>query len=93
MLGTKKGGNARVPMDDHHTMTFSMTSAAATRRRRPNPIVRAAMLPNTTDWYGRFRPEQNPTNDFQIDRDAQRENTGSAGYTGHHAASRCRTPR
>jgi len=80
VLGTKKGGNARVPMDDYHTMTFSMVSG----RNAPsqaNPI-RVAMRPNTSDWFGRFRPEQDASNDYQIDREAQRQNTGSAGYTG-----------
>ena len=83
VLGTKKGGNARVPMDDNHTMTFSMVS----NRNRPapggaNPFVRAPMKPNSSDWYGRFRPEQELSNDFLIDRDAQRRNDGAAGYTG-----------
>jgi phthalate 4,5-dioxygenase len=83
VLGTKKGGNARVPMDDYHTMTFSMVS----NRNRPAPgganlAVRGPMQPNTTDWYGRFRAEQELSNDFQIDREVQRQNTGSAGYTG-----------
>jgi hypothetical protein len=40
------------------------------------------MKPNTTDWYGRFRPEQELSNDFQIDREVQRRNSGPAGYTG-----------
>jgi phthalate 4,5-dioxygenase len=81
VLGTKKGGNARVPMDDYHTITYSMVSG----RNRPGPvqaIIRGPMQPNSTDWYGRFRPEQELANDFQIDRAAQRENTGSSGYTG-----------
>jgi len=77
VLGTKKGGNARVPMDDYHTMTFSMTIG----RNAPNQAnpIRVPMQPNTTDWFGRFRPVQHPSNDFQIDRTAPRENTGSAG--------------
>jgi phthalate 4,5-dioxygenase len=83
VLGTKKGGNARVPMDDYHTMTFSMVSG----RNRPAPgganlVIRAPQLPNSTDWYGRFRNEQNLANDFRIDREAQRRNDGPAGYTG-----------
>jgi hypothetical protein len=67
-------------------MSFAMTVS----RRRPNtgpgspgagnPF--AKLLPNTTDWYGRFRPEQSPDNDFLIDREAQRRNQGYAGYTG-----------
>src|SRR6195256_452472 len=81
VLGTKKGGNARVPMDDYHTITYSMVSG----RNRPGPvqaIIRGPMQPNSTDWYGRFRPEQELSNDFHIDRAAQRENIGSSGYTG-----------
>ena len=35
-------------------------------------------LPNTTDWYGRCRLTQNPSNDWMIDRQAQK----SESYTG-----------
>jgi len=55
VLGTKKGGNARVPMDDYHTLTFSMVSGRNTPAQS-NLVVRQPQLPNTTDWYGRFRP-------------------------------------
>jgi phenylpropionate dioxygenase-like ring-hydroxylating dioxygenase large terminal subunit len=73
VLGTKMGGNCRVPMDDTHTLAFNMAS-------RTNA---ASMLrPNTSDWYGRFRPEQELSNDFLIDRAAQRSNQGPVGYTG-----------
>src|ERR671927_175497 len=59
VLGTKRGGNARVPMDDHHTMTYSMV-AGNVRVAGSSPLnVRAPLQPNTTDWYGRFRPVQN----------------------------------
>ncbi len=34
---------------------------------------------NSTDWYGRFRLKQNASNDYLIDREAQRSNTS---YTG-----------
>jgi phthalate 4,5-dioxygenase len=81
VLGTKKGGNARVPMDDYHTLTFSMVSGRNTAAQSTN-VIRVAQQPNTTDWYGRFRPEQDLSNDFRIDRAAQRENSGSSGYTG-----------
>jgi phenylpropionate dioxygenase-like ring-hydroxylating dioxygenase large terminal subunit len=81
VLGAKKGGNARVPMDDSHTMTFSMTVG-----RSPAAVgiqfARPTMKPNTTDWYGRFRPEQEPENDFLIDREVQRRNSGFDGFTG-----------
>jgi hypothetical protein len=35
-------------------------------------------LPNTTDWYGRWRPVANKDNDYLVDRDAQR----TVSYTG-----------
>jgi phthalate 4,5-dioxygenase len=83
VLGTKKGGNARVPMDDYHTLTFSMVSGRNTPAQTNSNInIRGTMQPNTTDWYGRFRPEQELANDFKIDREAQRQNKGSSGYTG-----------
>jgi phthalate 4,5-dioxygenase len=81
VLGTKKGGGARVPMDDYHTMTFFMAAG----RRGPNTGPQGAFkapLPNTTDWYGRFRMEQTLENDFQIDRDLQRQGEGQTGYSG-----------
>jgi phthalate 4,5-dioxygenase oxygenase subunit len=87
VLGTKKGGSARVPMDDTHTMTFSVVAA----RRRPNtgpgsgpnsPNPFAKLQPNTSDWYGRFRPVQQLENDYLLNRDAQRKNEGPSGYTG-----------
>jgi len=81
VLGVKKNNGARVPMDDYHTMTFFMNHGG----RRPNTGPSAAFpekLPNTTDWYGRFRFEQTLSNDFLIDRDLQRQNQGSGGYTG-----------
>jgi phenylpropionate dioxygenase-like ring-hydroxylating dioxygenase large terminal subunit len=84
VLGTKKGGSARVPMDDNHVLTFTMTAG----RPRPaqqtgsSPFFQQPMQPNTTDWYGRFRPVQQPENDYLLDREAQRSNSGFNGYTG-----------
>jgi phenylpropionate dioxygenase-like ring-hydroxylating dioxygenase large terminal subunit len=84
VLGTKKGGSARVPMDDTHTLTFTMSSGRPlpTRQTGSSPFFQQPMQPNTTDWYGRFRPVQQPENDYQLDREAQRRNTGFNGYTG-----------
>jgi phenylpropionate dioxygenase-like ring-hydroxylating dioxygenase large terminal subunit len=85
VLGTKKGGSARVPMDDTHTMTFNMTSGRPRLTTAPtsgSPFFQQPMQPNTTDWYGRFRPVQQPDNDYQLDREAQRRSTGFNGYTG-----------
>ncbi|HEU0168261.1 MAG TPA: Rieske 2Fe-2S domain-containing protein [Chloroflexota bacterium] len=86
VLGLKKAASARVPMDDEHTITFNLSSIST--RRQPGPgagagaVAFAPQLPNTTDWYGRFRPEQSPDNDFLIDREVQRKNVGPSGWTG-----------
>jgi phthalate 4,5-dioxygenase len=41
-------------------------------------------LPNTTDWFGRWRLRQNATNDYQIDREVQRTKSFT-GIPGIHA--------
>jgi phenylpropionate dioxygenase-like ring-hydroxylating dioxygenase large terminal subunit len=83
VLGLKKNNGARVPMDDHHTMNFFMNGG--TRRTPAGGVINAVWpeyLPNTTDWYGRFRFKPNLANDFEIDRDLQRTGKGGAGYSG-----------
>jgi len=85
VLGHKVTVRCWVPMDDEHTL-FIMSGP---RFRRPasaspppagNPMGR--LLPQTTDWYGRFRMAANGSNDYQIDRDKQRRNTNAEDYTG-----------
>ena len=84
VLGLGKRNACEVPLDDNHTITYQMSVS----RGRPggngpnatmNPIP---MQPFTTDWYGRWRPIVQPANDFLIDRDVQRRNSGSSGFTG-----------
>ncbi|MBV9326879.1 MAG: Rieske 2Fe-2S domain-containing protein [Chloroflexi bacterium] len=84
VLGLGKRNACEVPLDDHHTLTYQMSVS----RGRPggngpnasmNPIP---MQPRTTAWYGRYQPIVQPDNDFLIDRTVQRENRGSAGFTG-----------
>jgi phenylpropionate dioxygenase-like ring-hydroxylating dioxygenase large terminal subunit len=84
VLGTKKGGSARVPMDDDHVLTFNMTSGRPrpTQQTGSSPFFQQPMQPNTTDWHGRFRPVQQPDNDYLLDREAQHSRTGFNGYTG-----------
>ena len=93
VLGLKKTANCRVPMDDDHTITFNMSSGRSIIGGRPaggpaagatGPTLAAfaEQLPNTADWYGRFRTKQNPDNDFLLDREIQRKKEGPAGYTG-----------
>jgi len=81
LLGLKNNNMARVPMDDTHTMYFRMYVKYHNDAAGAEPS-RAELLPNTTDWFGRFRPTQNPANDFLIDRDVQRRKEGRNGYTG-----------
>ncbi|MBV8719366.1 MAG: Rieske 2Fe-2S domain-containing protein [Chloroflexi bacterium] len=83
LLGYKISCICRVPMDDEHTLSFFMNAhdpevqLGGGERFGGNPT-----LPNTTDWYGRFRTKANPTNDFFLDREIQRRNEGHAGYSG-----------
>ncbi|MFN8522199.1 MAG: Rieske 2Fe-2S domain-containing protein [Chloroflexota bacterium] len=83
VLGTKKGGSARVPMDDNHTMTFVMNVRRNQANVGPTNII-GAHETNSTDWYGRFRQTQTMENDFLIDREVQRGGEGPAGYSGIH---------
>jgi phthalate 4,5-dioxygenase len=65
-LGDEAILRAWVPMDDSHTMFFSITTETFHLSRSPK------FLPNTTDWYGRWRLAANLGNDHMIDRDVQR---------------------
>ncbi len=73
---------AWVPMDDTHTMSVRMVANSG----RVDPggaqqlgIVTGLedLLPNSTDWYGRWRPRTNAMNDYLMDRDRQRTNSFS----------------
>jgi len=87
-LGSEAVLRAWVPMDDHHTMFFSITSNTFLLSRSANAAPRAIpqpglttdykFLPNTTDWYGRWRSAANLSNDHMIDREIQR----TRSYTG-----------
>jgi len=67
-------------MDDTHTMSFQFNWTRKTpvlgftKTGEPLPLLDriAPTLPNTTDWFGRWRPAANQTNDYLIDREAQR---------------------
>jgi len=75
-----------VPMDDTHTMAFTFSWSRKTpvlswnKKGEPLPLLDRVTetLPNTTDWYGRWRPVANKDNDYLVDRDAQR----MVSYTG-----------
>ncbi len=84
---------AWVPLDDGHTMFIFL------RWRSPMKNVRdplkngqplsgskpvAEYLPNTTDWLGRWRLAANESNDWMIDREAQRTNQIFSGIDNIH---------
>jgi phenylpropionate dioxygenase-like ring-hydroxylating dioxygenase large terminal subunit len=84
---------AWVPMDDTHTMFVSLTWRLMPPSIRP--LKSGAMipgftpafdyLPNTTDWYGRWRLAGSEANDWHIDREAQASGAIYTGITGIHA--------
>ena len=75
-----------VPMDDTHTMAFTFSWRRKTpvlswnKEGRPLPLLDRVTetLPNTAEWFGRWRPIANRDNDYLIDREAQR----TVSYTG-----------
>jgi phthalate 4,5-dioxygenase len=95
LLGDKITARAWVPMDDTHTMFF-MTGPKLRRREpendqptgdaRSEDATRSGsmnrLLPNTTDWFGRFRLAATADNDYLIDRDKQRRNSEMDDFTG-----------
>jgi phthalate 4,5-dioxygenase len=83
-FGSHIVARAWIPMDDTHTMFIHFAwrgRAGDTAKRLPLPAFR--YLPNTTDWYGRWRLAQNEENDYGIDREAQRT-TSFSGIDGIH---------
>jgi phenylpropionate dioxygenase-like ring-hydroxylating dioxygenase large terminal subunit len=97
MLGHKITARGWVPMDDTHTM-FYMSGPKFRRLPPPNGERSAAlnranegaapagpwnrMQPNTSDWLGRFRLIANASNDYMVDREKQRRNSGMDDFTG-----------
>ena len=79
---------AWVPMDDTHVMFvgFSWKQASRTAvlkggEQIPGSTPAPDYQPNTTDWFGRWRPVQNAANDYLIDREAQRNDVIYTGIT------------
>ena len=78
VLGHKVTARGWVPMDDTHTMFYM--AGPKFRRAGGGPTNR--FVPNTTDWFGRFRMSANGSNDYLIDRGKQRHNSGMDDFTG-----------
>jgi phthalate 4,5-dioxygenase oxygenase subunit len=79
---------AWVPMDDTHVMFVGFSWKQASRAAAlaggapiPGSTPAPELQPNTTDWFGRWRPVQNAANDYLIDREAQRNDVIYTGIT------------
>lgn len=74
-----------IPIDDEHTMIVNVHQLGAYGRERgdvgrrvPGAQFEKIYLPRTNHWMGRWRLRANKNNDYEIDRDFQREQS----YTG-----------
>jgi phenylpropionate dioxygenase-like ring-hydroxylating dioxygenase large terminal subunit len=82
-----------VPMDDTHTMFVSLSwkglpsarAALSNSRVLPGSKLTMDFVPNTTDWYGRWRLAGNARNDWLVDREAQKNGGIYTGITGIQA--------
>ena len=82
------GNRTWVPMDDGHVMFYSMNRKSRSRAGANDLgqiMLDDPLLPNTTDWYGRFRPAGQVSNDFLIDRAVQRSGKSFTGIPGGFA--------
>ncbi|MGH2366435.1 MAG: Rieske 2Fe-2S domain-containing protein [Chloroflexota bacterium] len=82
LLGYERRVTMWVPMDDEHVMVYNLNAPRTEPGQAPPQRLRPNLLPNTTDWFGRFRMPNQPGNDYLIDRAMQRGNKGPNGYTG-----------
>src|SRR5262249_48360548 len=81
------------PVGDGHTMFGSLTwtglpmgrAVISNSRGLPGSTLTMDFLPNTTDWYGRWRLAGNERNDWLVDRAAQKTGGIFSGITGIQA--------
>ncbi|HUB96269.1 MAG TPA: Rieske 2Fe-2S domain-containing protein [Stellaceae bacterium] len=83
-----------IPMDDTHTLVITISRKmirgmrASLKSGEPIPGLGTSpdsgidYLPNTTDWFGRWRLKNNAGNDWLIDRAAQRHGGVFSGIFG-----------
>ena len=95
-FGSHMHARAWVPLDDEHTMfCFIWWKRGVSAMSLPQPAFKDGtpiggtgrgnkLLPNTTDWLGRWRMAANPGNDWGIDRAAQQSNSIYSGIDGIH---------
>jgi hypothetical protein len=81
VLGTRREVSISVPMDDEHTMRFQMGVRSAKRSDQKVGMgaLMSPTLPNTTDWFGRWRSPKNAANDYHLDREMQRRGESFTG--------------
>ena len=82
VLGLKVAVRAWVPIDDNHCFGLSMSKLGTQSRRSAQPggnLADAPLRPDSSDWYGRFRFEADARNDYQIDREKQRNGVSYSG--------------
>jgi phenylpropionate dioxygenase-like ring-hydroxylating dioxygenase large terminal subunit len=82
VLGHQVIARGWVPMDDEHTMFFSLTPKVRGVDRAIQPGME--LHPNTSDWFGRFRMVSDGSNDYRIDREWQRSGADYTGIAGIH---------
>jgi phenylpropionate dioxygenase-like ring-hydroxylating dioxygenase large terminal subunit len=95
-FGTHMHARGWVPLDDEHTMfVFIWWKRAISAMSLPQPAYKDGtpiggtgrgnkLLPNTTDWLGRWRMAANAGNDWGMDRVAQQGNAIYSGIEGIH---------
>jgi hypothetical protein len=80
VLGLEVRVRAWIPMDDHHTLALTMAKPGVRAGTTSwSPLNNTEAEPNSTGWFDRYRCVANGSNDYQIDRQAQRSNES---YTG-----------
>jgi hypothetical protein len=95
-FGSPMHARGWVPLDDEHTMYVyfwwakgrSSMTLGLPAFKDGTPVGGTSrgnkLLPNTTDWLGRWRMTAHPGNDWLIDREAQRTGTIYTGIDGIH---------
>jgi phenylpropionate dioxygenase-like ring-hydroxylating dioxygenase large terminal subunit len=89
VLGIEVRFRAYVPLDDEHTMMWTITKVDSQRNNREVPRGSARpgpsalrYLPNNTSTLGRWRLVENQGNDYMIDRDLQKSGESYSGIRG-----------
>jgi phthalate 4,5-dioxygenase oxygenase subunit len=85
VMGREIRTRAWVPLDDNHTLYIYMSPKPhdpSTERRQPGETryyAGSALQPDSTDWFGRYRYVPDGSNDYLIDREAQRSGRSFTG--------------